>query len=55
VEAPTIAVLVSYQSVIYLTKNTRKIYAILDALITGGLFVTIGSLAGHADAALSIN
>jgi hypothetical protein len=35
--------------------NTRKIYAILGALITGGLFVTIGSLAGHADAVMSMN
>jgi hypothetical protein len=33
--------------------NTRKIYAILTALITGGLFVTIGSLAGHAEAAVN--
>ena len=35
--------------------NTRIIYAILTALITGGLFVTIGSLAGHAEAALTMN
>ena len=35
--------------------NTRKIYAILTALITGGLFVTIGGLTGHAEAALMVN
>jgi hypothetical protein len=35
--------------------NTRKMYAILTALITGGLFVMIGSLAGHAEAALATN
>jgi hypothetical protein len=35
--------------------NTRKIFAILGALITGGLFVTIGSLTGHAEAALASN
>jgi hypothetical protein len=35
--------------------NTRKTVAILTALITGGLFVTIGSLAGHAEAALAMN
>jgi hypothetical protein len=35
--------------------NARKIFAILGALVTGGLFVTIESLTGHAEAALSIN
>jgi hypothetical protein len=35
--------------------NTRKMYAMLTALITGGLFVTIGNLAGHAEAALASN
>jgi hypothetical protein len=35
--------------------NARKIFAMLTALITGGLFVTIGSLAGHAEAALTMN
>jgi hypothetical protein len=35
--------------------NTRKIFAMLTALITGGLFVTIGSLSGQAEAALATN
>ena len=35
--------------------NTRKMFAMLTALITGGLFVTIGSLSGHAEAALTTN
>jgi hypothetical protein len=35
--------------------NARKIFAILGALVTGGLFVTIGSLTGHAEAGLTMN
>jgi hypothetical protein len=35
--------------------NTKKMFAMLTALITGGLFVTIGSLSGQAEAALSVN
>jgi hypothetical protein len=35
--------------------NTRKMIAILGALITGGLFVTIGSLAGNAEALINTN
>jgi hypothetical protein len=31
--------------------NKRKIYAMLTAVLTGGLFVTIGNLTGEAAAA----
>jgi hypothetical protein len=35
--------------------NTRKTHAILTALITGGVFLTIGSLTGNAEAAMAMN
>jgi hypothetical protein len=35
--------------------NVRKMYAVLTALVTGGLFVGIRSLAGSTEAALTTN
>ena len=35
--------------------NARKKFAILGALVTGGLFVTLGGLTGHAEAAIAMN
>jgi hypothetical protein len=32
--------------------NTRKIFVILGALLTGGVFITIGSMVGHAEIAM---
>jgi hypothetical protein len=35
--------------------NTRKIFVILGALLTGGVFITIGSMVGHAEAGMMMN
>jgi hypothetical protein len=35
--------------------NARKIFAIMGAVVTGGLIVTLGSLTGHAEAAMAMN
>jgi hypothetical protein len=43
----------SMHPILFKDMNTRKMFAMLTALISGGLFVTIGSLASHAEAALT--
>ena len=35
--------------------NTRKIIAIMGAMVTGGVFVTIGSVVGDAEAGIIAN
>jgi hypothetical protein len=35
--------------------NTRRIIVILGALLTGGVFITIGSMVGHAEVAMAMN
>jgi hypothetical protein len=45
----------SMHPILFKDMNTRKMFAMLTALISGGLFVTIGSLASHAEVALTTN
>jgi hypothetical protein len=45
----------SMHPILFKDMNTRKMIAMLTALISGGLFGTIGSLASHAEAALTTN
>jgi hypothetical protein len=35
--------------------NTRKLFAIMGALLTGGMFISFESLVGHAEAAFTFN